>query len=495
MPRAWFLAVPLVLSACAAAHINSGSETSAPPSWATYLDHLGSFSSPRAADLNGDAVKDVVIGAGRLEFMATDSAVIALDGRNGRVLWTSPARDQVFGSATFLDVSRDGTPDVVIGGRSAVLLALDGRSGAPLWEFFPDSLSSRAHGFYEFFNAQVIPDQDGDGTEDLLTANGGDVLAAPGDPNRPVGMLMIISGGTGALIAAAGMPDGRETYMSPVVAEFSPGAGLEIIYGSGGETVGGHLYRTALSDLLAQDISSSVALASSSDRGFIGPPVLADITGDDTLDIIANAVDGRMLAIDGATNDQIWVVSMPGTEAYTSIGVGYFTGDAVPDFFASFALGRWPNLGWSRQLMVDGRSGSVAFHDSLGLYQTSSPVVADFNDDGRDEVLMSVNYQTLNEQGRKRFYTMLVAVDFATGEVSQFGDFLPGSNLSSTPWLGDLDEDGLVEVVYSHTPDTLHTYVFNGLQVNRIGTNISPRKPILWGSYMGSRHDGVFDTR
>ena len=494
MRRAWLLAVPLVLSACAAANIESNPKEPPPLSWSIYLDDLGSFSSPRAADLNGDAVMDVVIGAGRLEFMRTDSAVIALDGRTGRVLWTAPARDQVFGSATFLDISRDGTPDVIIGGRSAVLLALDGRDGTRLWEFFPDSLSSRERGFYEFFNAQIIPDEDGDGIEDLLTANGGDVLAAPGDPNRPPGRLMVISGKSGTLIASAEMPDGRETYMSPVVGKLRPSGELEIIYGSGGETIGGHLYRTALSDLLRQDVSASIVLASSPTRGFIGPPVLAEITGDGILDIVANAVDGRMLAFDGATSRPLWETPMPKTEAYTSIGIGYFTEDDVPDFFASFAFGTWPNLGWSRQVMVDGRSGEIAFRDSLGLYQTSSPVVADFDNDGRDDVLMSVNYQILNALGRKRFYTMLVAIDFATGEVSQFGDFLPGSNLSSTPWLGDLDDDGRIEVIYSHTPDTLHTYVFNGLQVNRIGTHIRLKNPITWGSYMGSKHDGIFRT-
>ena len=49
-------------------------------SWDASIKGLGSFSSPRVADLNGDKVDDIVLGVGREEFIPTDSAVIALDG-------------------------------------------------------------------------------------------------------------------------------------------------------------------------------------------------------------------------------------------------------------------------------------------------------------------------------------------------------------------------------------------------------------------------------
>ena len=87
---------------------------------------------------------------------------------------------------------------------------------------------------------------------------------------------------------------------------------------------------------------------------------------------------------------------------------------------------------------------------------------------------------------------MLVAIDFSTGSVVQFGDPLDGSNLAATPWIGDLDGDGMLDVVTINTPDTLHTYVFNGLQVNRITTEIPVAAELPWGAYMGSRLDGIF---
>jgi len=60
---------------------------------------------------------------------------------------------------------------------------------------------------------------------------------------------------------------------------------------------------------------------------------------------------------------------MPDTEAYSSVAPGYFTGDDhVPDFLFPT---RWPlpDFGWSRQFMVNGATGKLAYLDSLGSYQ------------------------------------------------------------------------------------------------------------------------------
>lgn len=462
--------------------------------WSSYLPDLGTFSSPRAADFNQDGVLDLVIGAGRQEFMASDSAVIAIDGANGDVLWQVAARDQMFGSALLFDMNGDGVEDVFIGGRTAELKAIDGATGKIHWEFMAegDSLSAREAGYFNFYNPQRIPDQDNDGVDDVLTANGGDVMAAPFHPGRPPGHLMVISGADGALIARAVMPDSAETYMSPVVGALAAGEPQTVIFGTGGETLGGNLYRVPLAALMRQDLSSAQVLATSAEKGFIGPPVLVDLNQDGWRDVVANAVDGRMIAIDGKTNSVLWEVHLEGTEAYTSPAIGYFTDDDVPDLFGIFSIGYWPNLGWSRQLMVDGATGQQMFTDSLGLYQTSSAVVIDINQDGIDEALISMNYQVQRNVLQKSYYTMLVVLDFAAGEALQFGEAFPGSNLSSTPWAGDLDADGLLDVVYVHPTDSLSTYSFDAIQMERIVTQIPLHKPLAWGGYMGSRGDGVF---
>ena len=486
--------LPVLPAAVLGLVLLQGQAPSSQTAWSAYLPGLGTFSSPRTADLNNDGTLDIILGAGREEFISTDSAVIALDGVTGRILWHVAARDQVFGSAALKDITQDGVADVFIGGRSAELMALDGASGAVLWDYYPagDTVPARDANLYNFYNPQFIPDQDGDGIEDIVTTNGGDVMAAPYHPDRPPGTLMLLSGKDGRLLARAEMPDGQETYMSPLVHAFRETESVSILMGSGGETLGGHLFRTTLEALLQGDISSATVLAESETKGFIAPPVLADITADGVNDIIANAVDGRMLAFDGSTNAPLWSIRIPNTEAYSSIAVGYFTQDSIPDFFASFASGQWPNLGWSRQFMVDGGTGTIVFEDSLGLYQTSSPVVVDANSDGLDEVILSVNYQVVDEYEQRFYYTMLVLIDFANDTVTKLSDSFNGANVSSTPWIGDLDNDQRLDIIYCHTTDTTRTYTFNGLQVNRIVTDIPIRTALPWNTYMGNGLDGVF---
>ena len=104
-------------------------------SWTKQLPGIGTFSSPRVTDLNGDNIDDIIVGAGRAELQASDSAVIALDGLTGELLWSASARDQMFGSATLKDITGDKVKDVLISGRSAELLAINGATGNILWRF------------------------------------------------------------------------------------------------------------------------------------------------------------------------------------------------------------------------------------------------------------------------------------------------------------------------------------------------------------------------
>ena len=166
--------------------------------WSTTIDSVSVLSSPRAVDLNNDGIKDVVIGSG------TDSAysnygVVAINGANGQVLWTTPTRDEIFSSAQFLDVNNDAVKDVIIGGRDAQLLAINGVDGSLIWEFYPHYLTHPPadSGYYNFYSSQLIQDITGDNLKDVLVTNGGDHQATQFDP-RPPGHLMIIDGSSGA---------------------------------------------------------------------------------------------------------------------------------------------------------------------------------------------------------------------------------------------------------------------------------------------------------
>jgi outer membrane protein assembly factor BamB len=463
--------------------------------WSVEFPNIGTHSSPRAADLNMDGIKDLVIGCAKKEFQALDSGIIAVDGATGKLLWHAPARDQIFGSASFLDINRDGVPDVIIGGRAAELKVLNGKNGKVLWAFFPEgnSMEPRKKGWFNFYNPQIIPDQDNDGVEDILVSNGGDILAAPYDTHRPVGTILVLSGSDGKILAQVKVPDGKETYMSLVISKLSKeDKDFTIIFGTGGETIGGNLYRTTLADVMKQDISGATILYSSKNKGFIAPPVLCDLNLDGYLDIADNAVEGKTIAIDGKTNSILWENPIANTEVYASLGVGYFNNDSIPDLFTTFTKGVWPKLNESKQIMINGKTGKTEFLDSLGILQTSSPVIADFNNDGYDDGLISINFTVVENLIFKVYHNILAIYDFHKQSTYQFAADLPGINLSSTPWIGDLDNDGKLDVVYCYLTDTKNDASMNGFKMVRLSLDIEIKKDIKWGSYMGSHYDGIY---
>jgi outer membrane protein assembly factor BamB len=459
-------------------------------SWSVKYKGMGTFSSPRASDLNDDGVLDIIFGAGREEFQSCDSAVIAVDGRDGKMLWHVAAKDQIFGSPSLKDLTGDGIDDVIINGRSAEFMAINGKTGDVLWRF--DKKAGKEK-WYAFYNAQFIKDQNGDDMEDILISNGGNVWAKPHETKeRPPGNLLVVSAKDGKLIAKASAPDKCEIYMSVSAIPVSGGDDYKIVFGTGGETVAGHLYVTTLSAVLKGDISDAILLDSSAKNGYIAPAVWIDINADNVEDIVANAVEGKLVAFDGSSYKPLWSLKIPDTEAYSSIAPGYFTTDSIPDFFVSYAVGVWPNLEWSRQVMVNGATGNAEFIDSLGFYQTSTPVVMDFEGDGRDEAILSVNIHIYDHLNRQSLNNMLVSVDFKTKEVNQLTDANIGGNISTTPWIGDLDGDGALDIVYCHGTNLKKSYSFDGMQVNRISTQIPLKKKITWGSYMGTYYDGIF---
>ncbi len=470
--------------------------------WDKNLYMIGSQSSPRAADLNEDGTLDIVMGAGKNEYQHSKQGVIALDGKTGELLWEQEAPDQVYGSATFCDITGDGIKDIFIGGRSPHLTALNGKTGAVLWtyryQYQDDAVLQYAR--FNFQNSVLVPDQNQDGLPDLLTVNGGNSKALPHtEENRFPGVLMLFDAKTGHILAADTMPDGKESYMPPLCFAQPGSQALTLVFGTGGETISGNLYMTKLSDLMQQKLSSAKVIASEQGHGFIAPPVLADISQDGYLDIVAISHGSTVFAVDGKNRQMLWQQQIEHTESSNSFAVGYFTEDKVPDFFTFVSQGQWPNNTGSLQIMLDGSDGHIAYIDSIGCTGFSSPVVYDLNKDGRDEAIISINEFDCKGGFTRRspsaMENKLLAIDFKTGSVSTIDQTQGFKNIFSTPWLGDLDQDGYLDIVhcqyYNPSADLI---TFMGMRVKRISTPVRVKKAPVWGAYRGTRGDGVFPT-
>ena len=469
--------------------------------WKTSFYKVGTLSSPRAADLNGDGTLDIVVGAGEAEIADTEQGVVALNGADGSLLWQHPADAHMVGSALFHDISGDGAPDVFIGGRKHNLKALDGRDGALLWqyEYHYEGDPVLDYARYNFYNGTLVPDQDGDGCPDLLTVNGGNWDALPGSTeDRFPGVLMLFSLKTGAVLAADTMPDGRESYLSPLCFAQPGSEELQIVFGTGGETMSGHLYLASLSDLKNRKLNQAKRIASETDHGFIAPPALADVSGDGRYDIIAVSHAGTVQAIDGQTQSILWEQRFEGMESSNSLALGQFTGDETPDVLAVMNAGVWPNYQHTLQVLLDGADGKIAYRDHLGCFSLASPVAYDLNQDGYDEAILSINEYACDLEFSEdilspdTIHNQLIFLNFQE-PVPQVIDRTEGfRNIYSTPWIGDLDDDGYLDIVYcqNYNPQDLFRYL--GLQVKRVSTSVRMRTPPHWGEYMGPAGRGAY---
>jgi hypothetical protein len=456
--------------------------------WQAFTDSIPTLSSPRTCDLNGDNILDVVIGGGT-DGVFSNNGIMAFNGADGSLIWKRSARNEVFGSAIFQDISNDGIKDVFIAGRSAQLLAIDGVTGQLIWDYFPYGTNPVDSGLYNFYNPQFIHDVDGDSYPDILVTNGGDHAAPEWETDRPPGRLTVISALTGALLSEALVPDGAETYCSPIVADIQNNGIQWILFGTGGENLGGHFYMAPLDELInSNTLENSISLASDSEKGFIAPASIYQ-KEDGSYDVYIQSFGGTLYKIKGQSGSLMWSYTKMGTESSAAPVIGNFTGDLTPDVALSLYKGVAPSYTEFYQVILDGASGELHHLDSLGAIQYASGNAVDLNNDGRDEVIFTITY---NEGGF--FRTRLESIDLANETITTLDNVRNGVNLGSTPFIGDIDQDGFIDLVYSVKKDSIDPVGWNGINVFRHELNSNmPNAGIAWGSYMGTAFDGAYE--
>lgn len=392
-----------------------------------------SFASPAAFDINDDCVRDIIVGSGTEG--PTEGSVDALDGATGETLWHGTTVGEVYSRPQLLPRSQTDSGLLISAGRSGTFAAHDLLTGTDAWRF--DLMSEPVAGRWNNFGIpQVIPDVDGDGVPDLVTTSGAISKDAEAFEEREVNYLLLVSGATGALLRVDAMPDGRETYMSPVVWNRDE---PWIVWGSGGETFSGSLWGAPLSELSRLDspLDARELATSTTWKGFIAPPGMMDVNGDNREDLVVVAFDGRVMMLDGVTGEIVWTWGVEGYESYSSPAIGLFDEDGVPDIAVLLNEGVWADK-YTGTLMVvlSGEDGQLLWSEvGVGVY-APSPVMSDLDGDGRQEVIFI-------DPGLE---TSTVRLVHSGVDESLVLDTVSGTGLSS-PWIDDLDYDGVLDMV------------------------------------------------
>lgn len=494
MHKAWFISVVVALSLLCGCfgneeQINEESEdviinVDFTEMWSLYGEYR-MMSSPKAIDITNDGIKDIIVASGVEEQEV--GKIMAIDGNNGQLIWEVNTNAEIYSTAQFEDLNNDNITDIIIGGRGHQLLAINGSSGDIIWQF--DENQPQRERWFQFYTGQFIPDQDGDGVSDWLTANGGDPSKSTRD-ERESGYLMILSGASGNIISVADMPDGKETYMSPILYKPHFTQEMKILFGTGGETINGSLWSTNLSSILSGDISNATQLVAPSEnftKGILAPPSITDLNQDMYLDIIVSTFDGRVVAVDGKTETIMWsqevnlynemgVVTME-CETWNSPTLGFFTSLDSPDVFVHFISGKWPNYDSTYMAMIKGDTGDILWENSSQYILGSNPLAIDTNNDNIDEIIVMLS----GFDGTHMYVLDTTNLNFSIA--------YEATNLSlSTPLITDIDDNGDLDMILSTTSwygtnETSHVMV-------RLAMNSKIPENFSWTGYMGTYSDG-----
>lgn len=468
---------------------------------------LMTMSSPALADLDGDGTLDIVFGTG-VDRVVPDpddeerrilrpepqvpGYVVAVSGATNEKLWEAPNPGEAFTTPRYADLSGDGKPDVIMGGREGALSAYNGADGSLLWRTLPSDVAETPFP-YNFFTPAFIRDVDGDGVADLVVAYGGDDTRPP-ETARDPGYLAVVSGAHGSVLAAQPTPDGSETYSSPVAYERSDGTEW-IVFGTGGETHPGAAYRAPVSSFLDGTFPEEVEqLVEPGDKGVIAPAALVDLTEDSELDIVISTFDGRLVALAGATGEVLWARRHEGEESYHPPAIMRISPDGGLGLFLSRGIGAFPRYEGSVHRVVDAADGRILLEHESALSPAGAPLAVDLTGDGVDEpIFFGVHFPS--GQGGRIHILHLASPKVITYDVL--------TNIASTPVIADPRDTGALELIslsWAVDPDFLAqgdtippAWSDFRWQLFRLDLSASPPPQNSWAGYMGSAGNGRYE--
>ncbi len=231
------------------------------------------------------------------------------------------------------------------------------------------------------------------------------------------------------------LPDGIDVSVEPVVGDINNDGQMEIVVSEyANASPNNRLYAL---NAITGDTIWSVPNYGPEYHYFWGTPTIADVDGDDTLEVLAGNYDGYLYIINGVTGSytRLWI----GGDVPYSEGVGDVDGDGKPEIVVT-----------SNNSVLDvfnGEDLSLLWSKNIRVY--TPPALADVDGDRDMDVVVGGNEKLWAYDGATG--TLLWIADTTTAPITDYFHYVA---------VYDIDGDGKMEVVA--TNEDWYVYAFNG---------------------------------
>ena len=356
-----------------AVHGSNGSDVGGWP----HATGFGIWSSPSAADVDGNGSPEVFVGAGLAEGARPRGGMVGINANGARRWFFSGAdpdnpQQAVTATAPIGDINSDGTPDLPFGTMGLTMHNLTASSGQQNggWPFYADD---------SVFSSAALADVNRDGQTDIVV--GGDSWVG-GPVDHEGGVLRAIRS-NGSLIWQRFFND--IVYSSPAVADLDGNGTLEIAVGNGDfyhreKGYGGHEDSRRL--FLLDAATGNTIWQKELGALTTGSPALADVNGDGRRDIVTATQfpdgTGRLFAFD-VNGTTLINEAANGGAVIGSVTTADFNSDGGQDILVPTGAG---------VTAYNGKTGRQMFFISGTSYQ-NSPLVTDVDGNGRVDIFLA----------------------------------------------------------------------------------------------------------
>lgn len=401
------------------------------------------FSSPVLTDLDGDGTLEVIVGSkdGLLQVWNHDGSPVAG--------WPQETDGELIATPSVGDLDADGGLEIVLPVERRVYIFRP--DGTPFNSEWPKRFKSR------IIATATLADLDKDFDKEIIIVtktDGVHVLHHDGEEFD-------------------GWPQEIEDFglSSAAVGDLNRDASPELVVTTSGANV--YAWEADGTALEGWPIEPRPG------TGANAPPVLADLDSDGTLEIIVMFRNGSIyvLSLKGEVQDG-WPQRL-GYTPYAAPAVGDLNGDGQLEIIAG-------DLGTS-SIVAFNEDGTLAPGWPISIFGstvTSIPVVGDINGDDEIEVVVATNWG--------RFFGQLHAFS-SGGAVLDGWPLITTGNLQSSPAIGDLDNDGDIELCIGSLRAPDQDMIIPGSVYIWDLEGQSTQAPIEWGMYQANpEHTGVY---